>query len=56
MIFLKEIIYIPINKDGTFKENLVDQFESISMGSMGADAADLNNDSKTRYYGNRNVT
>lgn len=33
-------------KDGTFKENLVDQFESISMGSMGADAADLNNDSK----------
>ena len=32
-------------RDGTFKENLVHQFESISMGSMGADAADLNNDS-----------
>ncbi|SNR56010.1 VCBS repeat-containing protein [Lutibacter flavus] len=34
-------------KNGTFKENLEYQFESISMGSMGADAADLNNDSKT---------
>ncbi len=33
-------------KDGTFKENLINQFESLSMGSMGADAADLNNDSK----------
>jgi hypothetical protein len=33
-------------KNGTFKENLEKQFGSISMGSMGADAADLNNDSK----------
>ncbi|WJJ98202.1 VCBS repeat-containing protein [Algibacter luteus] len=34
-------------KNGTFKENLAQQFNSISMGSMGADAADLDNDSRT---------
>tara|TARA_R110002050_G_scaffold204522_2_gene340053 strand:- start:50422 stop:53691 length:3270 start_codon:yes stop_codon:yes gene_type:complete len=39
--------YLYINQhDGTFKENLENEFESISMGSMGADAADLNNDSQ----------
>lgn len=43
--FERDYLYIN-QKNGTFKENLIDQFESISMGSMGADAADLNNDSK----------
>ena len=42
--FERDYLYIN-QKDGTFKENLAYQFESISMGSMGADAADLNNDS-----------
>lgn len=38
--------YLYINQhDGTFKEDLESEFESISMGSMGADAADLDNDS-----------
>ncbi|WP_299119990.1 VCBS repeat-containing protein [uncultured Winogradskyella sp.] len=42
--FERDYLYIN-NQDGTFKEDLVNQFGSISMGSMGADAADLNNDS-----------
>lgn len=37
--------YLYINQKGTgFKESLENYFNSISMGSMGADAADLNND------------
>lgn len=43
--FERDYLYIN-QQDGTFKESLEHQFESISMGSMGADAADLNNDSK----------
>ncbi|MCA0151973.1 VCBS repeat-containing protein [Winogradskyella vincentii] len=42
--FERDYLYIN-NQDGTFKEDLTNQFGSISMGSMGADAADLNNDS-----------
>lgn len=42
--FERDYLYIN-NQDGTFKEDLVNLFGSISMGSMGADAADLNNDS-----------
>ena len=42
--FERDYLYIN-QKDGTFKENLQNQFNSISMGSMGADAADLDNDS-----------
>jgi hypothetical protein len=42
--FERDYLYIN-NQDGTFKENLENQFGSISMGSMGADAADLDNDS-----------
>ncbi|NJB36737.1 FG-GAP repeat domain-containing protein [Croceivirga sp. JEA036] len=39
--------YLYINKqDGTFSEQLETYFSSISMGSMGADLADLNNDLK----------
>lgn len=44
--FERDYLYIN-QQNGTFKEKLTTQFESISMGSMGADAADLNNDSKT---------
>lgn len=44
--FERDYLYIN-QKNGTFKESLEKQFNSISMGSMGADAADLNNDSKT---------
>jgi enediyne biosynthesis protein E4 len=37
--------YLYINqKDGTFKESLEDQMPHISLSSMGADVADLNND------------
>ncbi|MFC4722461.1 VCBS repeat-containing protein [Geojedonia litorea] len=43
--FERDYLYMN-QQDGTFKEDLEHQFESISMGSMGADAADLNNDSK----------
>lgn len=44
--FERDYLYIN-NQDGTFKEDLTQQFGSISMGSMGADGADLNNDSYT---------
>ena len=44
--FERDYLYLN-QQDGTFKEKLTAQFESISMGSMGVDAADLNNDSKT---------
>ena len=43
--FERDYLYLN-QQDGTFAEKLTQQFESISMGSMGADAADLNNDSK----------
>ena len=37
--------YLYINQhDGTFAESLTDQMREISMGSMGADMADINND------------
>ena len=41
--FEKDYLYIN-QGNGTFKEVSDDAFPSISMGSMGADAADLNND------------
>lgn len=41
--FEKDYLYIN-NKNGGFSEQLENSFESISMGSMGADFADLNND------------
>lgn len=41
--FERDYLYIN-NHDGTFKESLTDYFQSISMGSMGADFADLDND------------
>ena len=36
--------YFYLNTKNGFKEALEEQFQSISMGAMGADAADLNND------------
>lgn len=41
--FERDYLYIN-QKDGTFKEDLVNQMREISMGSMGADMADINND------------
>ena len=41
--FERDYIYMN-NGDGTFKENLEDQMNSISGASMGADMADINND------------
>lgn len=39
----KDYLYIN-DQDGTFSEESESYFESLSMGSMGADASDLNND------------
>ena len=41
--FEKDYLYIN-DQDGTFSEQSENYFESLSMGSMGADASDLNND------------
>ncbi|MGA0414577.1 MAG: VCBS repeat-containing protein [Flavobacteriaceae bacterium] len=41
--FERDYLYIN-QKDGTFKEDLVNQMHSISGASMGADMADINND------------
>ena len=41
--FERDYLYIN-NKNGSFTESLTDYFHSISMGSMGADFADLDND------------
>lgn len=41
--FERDYLYLN-NQDGTFSEQLEGAFQSISMGSMGSDAADLNND------------
>ena len=41
--FERDYLYIN-NKDGTFKEDLENQIRSLSVASMGADMADINND------------
>ncbi len=41
--FERDYLYIN-QKDGTFREELTDWMGEISMGSMGADIADINND------------
>ncbi|WP_276374999.1 VCBS repeat-containing protein [Chryseolinea sp. H1M3-3] len=41
--FEKDYLYIN-NADGTFKESLEEYMQEISLGSMGADMADINND------------
>lgn len=42
--FERDYLYIN-NKNGTFTESLEDQMREISLGAMGADIADINNDS-----------
>ncbi len=41
--FERDYLYIN-NHDGTFTESLTDQLREISLGAMGADIADINND------------
>ena len=41
--FERDYLYIN-NQDGTFKEDLENQIRSLSVASMGADMADINND------------
>lgn len=41
--FERDYLYIN-QQDGTFKEDLTNEINEISMGSMGADMADINND------------
>ena len=41
--FERDYLYIN-NKNGTFTESLEDQMSEISLGAMGADIADINND------------
>jgi hypothetical protein len=47
--FERDYLYIN-NKNGGFKESLTQYFESISMGSMGADVADLDNDGRPELF------
>ena len=47
--FERDYLYIN-NQQGGFTESLTDYFESISMGSMGADFADLDNDGEPELF------
>ncbi len=47
--FERDYLYIN-QKNGTFKEDLVNQMHSISGASMGADAADINNDGHSDLF------
>lgn len=47
--FERDYLYIN-NQQGGFTESLTDYFESISMGSMGADFADLDNDGDPELF------
>ena len=47
--FERDYLYIN-NHDGTFKERLEDEMMSISNASMGADMADINNDSRPDIF------
>lgn len=47
--FERDYLYIN-NQNGTFTESLTHYFESISMGSMGADFADLDNDGQPELF------
>ncbi len=47
--FERDYLYLN-NQDGTFAENLPMLLPEISMGSMGADIADLNNDSRPDIF------
>jgi len=47
--FERDYLYIN-QKDGTFREELTRYFESISLNSMGADMADVNNDGQNDVF------
>ncbi len=47
--FERDYLYINDQK-GSFKESLTDYFQSISMGSMGADYADMDNDGSPELF------
>ena len=47
--FERDYLYIN-NQDGTFKESLTSSISSISGASMGADAADINNDGYNEIF------
>lgn len=47
--FERDYLYIN-NQDGTFKECLTDEIRSISGASMGADLADINNDTRPDLF------
>ncbi|CAN5565282.1 VCBS repeat-containing protein [soil metagenome] len=47
--FERDYLYIN-DQHGAFKESLTDYFQSISMGSMGADLADLDNDGEPELF------
>lgn len=47
--FERDYIYIN-NQDGTFTESLTQMLPEISLGSMGADIADLDNDAKPEIF------
>ena len=47
--FERDYLYIN-QQDGTFLESAEDYFDALSMGSMGADAADLNNDEEIDLF------
>jgi len=47
--FERDYLYLN-QQDGTFKEDLTNQMKSISGASMGADAADINNDGNSDLF------
>jgi hypothetical protein len=47
--FERDYLYIN-NKNGTFTESLEDQMREISLGAMGADMADINNDAYPEIF------
>ena len=47
--FERDYLYIN-NTDGTFKESLEEQMREISLGAMGADMADINNDAYPEIF------
>ena len=47
--FEKDYLYFN-NQDGTFKEQIDSSMTSLSMGSMGADACDLDNDGRPEIF------
>ena len=53
--FERDYLYIN-QQDGTFKEDLENYMREISMGSMGADMADLNNDAYPEIFRHRNAS